>query len=144
MAGTLTVANSSIVLAVSGLFDSPVPLQGYAADEVFSAEPVTTVETMMGLDRRMSGGWVPAERPVNITLMGDSDSNFVFEEWVAAEEDLRDKLIATLIIGIFAISRVYTCRKGFLRTSVSFPDARRILQPRRYTIVFESIVGQPA
>ena len=86
---------------------------------------------------------MPAERPVNITLMGDSDSTFLFEEWVLAEEQVRDKLIATMFISIFAISRVYTCSKGFLRSSTSMPDARRILQPRRFTIVFETITGNP-
>lgn len=144
MAGTLTVANSSMVLRVAGLFDAPVPLQGYAADDVFSAEPATHAETMMGLDGRLSGGWVPSERAVNIVLNGDSDSNLIFEQWASAERQLRDKLIANMTLTIFAINRVYVCTKGFYRTHSSMPDARRILQPRRYTIVFESIEGMPA
>jgi len=144
MAGTLTVANSSMVLVVADLFPSGVPLQGYAADEVFSAEPATHIETMMGVDGRLSGGWVPSERTVNLSLMGDSDSNFVFEEWAGAQRQRRDALIATLIVTVFAINRVYTCTYGFLRTYSSLPDGRRILQPRRYAITFQAIDGAPA
>lgn len=143
MAGTLTVANSSMVLTVAGLFDAPVILQDYSADEVFSTEPSTHIETMMGLRGNLSGGWVPAERVVNITIMGDGATNFVFEEWDAAQRQLRDALVCGLIVTIFSISRVYTCTKGFLRTYNPIPDGRRILQQRRYTMVFESIDGAP-
>lgn len=144
MAGTLTVANSSIVLVVADLFPSGVAIQGYSTDEVFSAEPATHIETMMGVDGRLSGGWVPSERTVNITLMGDSDSNFIFEEWGGAQKQRRDAMLSTLIVTVFAISRVYTCTYGFLRTYSSMPDGRRILQPRRYSITFQSIDGAPA
>src|SRR5678816_2279150 len=126
MAGTLTVANSSMVLRIADLFDTGIALQGYAADEVFSAEPATHIETMMGIDGRLSGGWVPSERTVNISLNGDSDSNFIFEEWAGAQRQRRDAMIATLIVTIFSINRVYTCTYGFLRTYSSLPDARRI------------------
>lgn len=144
MAGTLTVANSSMVLRIADLFSTGVPLQGYAADEVFSAEPAVHIETMMGVDGRLSGGWVPAERTVSISLMGDSDSNIIFEEWAGAQKQRRDAMLGTLIVTIFAINRVYTCTYGFLRNYSSLPDARRVLQPRRYSITFQSIDGAPA
>lgn len=144
MAGTLTVANSSIVLSVETIFPAPVPLTGYAADDIFSIEQATHIETSMGLDNRLSAGWVPAERVVSISLQGDSDSNRLFEQWNSSQVLLRDALTATLIITIFGINRVYICNKGFLRNFSPMPDARRILQPRRYTMVFESVEGQPA
>lgn len=140
---TLTSANSVLLLSVTDLFTAGVRLQGYSTDDIFSSDVVTTIETAMGLDGLLSGGFVPAPRVVSITLQGNSLSNYVFEEWQANQEQAQDAFIATLLVELPAISRGYTCRKGMLTSYSSLPDGRRILQPRRYSITFEGITGAP-
>ncbi len=67
------------------IFAAPVRIQGYSADNVTTAADVTNSETPMGVDGRLSAGWVPAIIVQNITLQGDSESNDLFENWAAAE-----------------------------------------------------------
>jgi len=46
----LTGANSIYTLAISSIFPSPQQLQGYAADDVFTSDPLESTETLMGVD----------------------------------------------------------------------------------------------
>jgi hypothetical protein len=144
MAGaTLTVANSVIMLVVADLFPIPQQLQGYSADNVFSTEAVTSVETQMGVDGILSAGWVPAPRPQTFELQADSVSSRMFDAWYQAEQVARDAFIANGVIRLPSIGLSYICTRGFLTSHMAIPDARRILQPRRFTITWQSILSAP-
>ena len=56
---TITSANSVFTLVVAGLFPAPVQLKGYASDKAFTTEAVDLAEVQMGVDGRMTAGFVP-------------------------------------------------------------------------------------
>lgn len=140
---TLTAANTVIVFTVNGLFNAPFQLQGFAADDIFSTEPVTSVETLIGVDGILSAGFVPTEKKMNITFQADSPSNVIMEAWQTAQEIAREAFVANGFVTIPSIGRLFTCTQGYLTTYPPTPDVRRILQPRRYGLTWQSIIGAP-
>lgn len=128
MSATLTVANSSIVMSVEGLYPSGVTLAGYAADDVFDNPAVENAELSMGIDGKLSAGYVFNPFPVTITLQADSPSLVVFEEIWTREASLRNKLDIGLTFATPANGKRGVFRGGFM-TSYQPPNAKRILQP---------------
>ena len=82
---TLTAANAVITLTVPFLFPTPVQLQGFSADNIYDMDNVDQIETAMGVDGILSGGFV--FNPVNQTfvLQADSPSIAFFETWAATQ-----------------------------------------------------------
>jgi len=134
---TLTAANSVILLGVVGLFPVPQQLQGFATDDVFATDAVETVETMMGVDGGLSAGWVPT------ALQADSGSNGVFDAWYAAQEVARETFAAFGEITLPAIGKKYEMVRGFLTSYSPIPETKKVLQPRKYTLTWQRIVGTP-
>lgn len=128
MTATLTVANSSIVLTVEGLYPNGVALSGYAADNVFEAGAVENGEFAMGIDGKLSAGFVYNEIPFTLTLQADSESLDVFEQIWQRESSTRDKLSLGLTVSLPSTGKRYTLRNGFMR-SYKAPAGQRILQP---------------
>lgn len=140
---TLTNANSSIQLSIAGLFSVPTKLQGYAADDVFSADPLNSSELAMGVDGKLSAGFVFVPVKWSITLQADSASNDIFDQWYAQQQTAKDLFEASGIVLLPTINRKWTMRKGFLTDYPPMPDGRKILQPRKYGITWESISPAP-
>ena len=140
---SLTVANSVYMLVISDLYPIPQQLQGYAADDVFSTEAIDSIETVMGVDGLLSAGWMPTPKKQTIVLQADSVSSLMFDSWYQNEQLIRDALVAEGFITLPSLGRTYVMHKGFLTSYMPIPDARKILQPRRFTITWESIIGAP-
>jgi hypothetical protein len=140
---TLTAANSVYLLVIADLFPAPQQLQGYAADDVFSTEAVTSVETQMGVDGNLSGGWVPTEKKQNINLQADSVSSLMFDVWHQSQETIHDAFIANAVIRYPSIGRSFILTKGFLTSYMPMADVGRILKPRRFQITWGSIISAP-
>jgi hypothetical protein len=143
MAKTLTAANSVILLTIPSLFPIAQQLQGYAADDVFDTDQLETAETMMGVDGKLSGGWIPKEVKQNFTLQADSDSVAVFEVWYAAQQSVRELYYASGAITLPAVNRKLIMTKGILTGYSPSPNAKKILQPRKFTITWEAITTAP-
>lgn len=140
---TITSANSVFTLTVAGVLPAPFQLQGYAADDAFSAEAVDTAETMVGVDGKMSGGYVPRITPMRIVLQADSDSIEVFDQWLGYQDARKEVFPAEAVIILPAIQKAYGCHKGFLKRVTPFPAAKKVLQPVEYTIDWEAILPVP-
>ena len=78
-----------------------------------------------------------------IALQADSPSNLLFDTWYNAQEQLREVYLANAHITLSSINRTFTCVQGFLTNYPPMADARRILQPRRFTVTWQSITGAP-
>lgn len=143
MARTLTTANSSFALQIEGLFPVPTNIKGYATDDMFSTGEIDTSETMMGADGKLSGGYVFVERTFTFTLQADSESNDIMDAWFAAEENARDKLIANGIVILPGQQQKYVMTRGFLGSFTPIPEIKKIAQPRKFTIKFQSISRAP-
>jgi hypothetical protein len=140
---TLTSANCIIMLVVPGIFPVPQQLQQFGPDDVFTIEPISQVEVVMGVDGTLSGGWTPAPKKQTITLAANSPSTLIFDAWHAGQSAAREVYTAQGFITIPSISRIYTCTNGFLTTVSPAPDARKILQPRKFGITWNTVLSVP-
>lgn len=140
---TITAANAAITLVIDGVFGSGQQLQGFAADDIFSTEQISPTDTIMGVDGFLSGGRVPNPIAWSISLQADSPSQFVFDNWYQTQQLIGETVIASGIVTLPAISMSYSLVKGFLTRYSPITDARRVLQPRRFTITWESVFGIP-
>jgi hypothetical protein len=140
---TLTSANSSFALAVVPAIPAPQLLKGYATDDTFMVGAVEEAQTLMGVDGKLSAGFVFNPFKMTITLQGDSESNDLFSIWSMYQRVTKEVAVASATIILPSISKKYICSKGFLTSKTPFPDAKKILQPRRYEITWELIVEAP-
>lgn len=140
---TLTASNSVILIGVGSLFNVPQQLQGYAADDVFDVDNLDTAETMMGVDGKLSAGYTPQLVKQNFTLQADSDSNAMFERWYQAMQQAREIYFARGTVILPSVNRKYSLTKGVLSNYSPIANAKKILQPRRFTITWEAITTAP-
>lgn len=140
---TITAANAVLMLGITGLYNTPRRIQGFSADDVTDLDALAVGETSMGVDGRLSAGFVFNAISQNITLQADSESNDVFENWQQAERQRREKYVAFGSILIKATGRRYTLTRGFLVNTTLMPAVRKTLQPRRFTLSWESVSSGP-
>lgn len=139
---TITAANAVLMLGVNGLYTTPRRIEGFSADDITSIDGVVQNETSMGVDGRLSGGFVFNTVNQTITLQADSESVDFFENWQQAERQQRESYIAFGSILLRATNKRYTMTRGFLTNASLMPAIRKTLQPRAYTITWEKV--QPA
>lgn len=140
---TLTSANAIILIQVQGLFDTPQRIQGFSADNITNTDQVDTSETSMGVDGRLSAGYVPAPVRQTIMLQADSLSIDLFEAWDAAQQQTRDLYTAFGQIMLPATFRKYTMTRGFLRQFTRTPSLQKTLQPRSIVLEWERVLPAP-
>lgn len=140
---TLTAANSVITLSIAGVFGVPQQLQGFDVDDVFSTEAVQPAETKMGVDGILSGGWVPTEKKVTYTLQADSPSNEIFDTWNDFQQQQREVAIAQGGVMLPGLNLAFVKTRGFLTGYTAIADVKKLLQPRKFTITWQSVVRVP-
>ena len=139
---SITSANSVLLVGVTGLYTAQ-QLQGFGADDAYSMPVVTNAEVLMGVDGVMSSGYVPQIKEMDITLQADSDSNTFFESWYAAQEAAQEIYKAFGTILQPSLGRTYTLTNGVLCNYSPIADAKKILQPRKFQIKWNVVVGAP-
>jgi len=141
---TITSANSVFMLSVSSVFPAPVQLTGFGPDEAFDTEQVDAAVTQMGVDGTGVSGYVPREITQTITLLASSNGISLFNAWIAAEDTIQDVLFATGSIRLPSLGIKFDMPQGTLRRFPTVPDARRVLMPLRYSIIWQPQPGVPA
>ena len=136
---SITAANATYFLGVTGLFSIPQQLQGFAADDIFSTEAIDTAELQMGVDGTLSAGFVFVPVKQSITLQADSASNAIFDAWRAAEVAAQEKFAATGIVVLTSIGSKWALVNGYLTSFPPIPDAGKTLKPRKYQITWQSV-----
>lgn len=141
---SITAANATFLLAVSSVFPIPQQLQGFAADDIFSTDPLESAETLMGVDGRLSAGFVFVQVKQAISIQADSDSSDIFDEWYAAQQVAKGIFRATGIIVLPSLEKKWTLNNGVLSSYPPMPDAGKTLKPRKFGLTWESISVAPA
>lgn len=136
---SITAATALYTITIPDLFPIPQTLQGYAADDIFSTEPFQTTEFQMGVDGLLSAGFVFMAIKQNIVLQANSPSVFLFDQWYMQQITDKEVLFANGIITLVSVGGKYALRKGVLNEYTPVPDAGRVLKPRRFSIVWESV-----
>jgi hypothetical protein len=139
MPRSLTAADAVILLTIPLLYPTPQQLQGFATDNVFDVEPVNSAELQMGVDGKMSAGWIPFMTPWGVYLQADSESNDLFENWNNAQNIAREIYYCNGLVTLKSTGRKYTMTKGALTTIPVMPNANKILQARKWTVTWEKI-----
>lgn len=137
---TITAANAVILLTIPGLYPVPQQLQGFAADNVYDVEDVENSEEVLGVDGRLSAGFVPYVVIQTFAIMPDSESSVVFENWLMAETSLKDKFYASGSTTLPAIGRSYQMNNGVLKRMKPLPGAKKVLEARMFQVKWESVV----
>lgn len=140
---SLTSADAIITLTVAGLFDTPVQLQQFAAEDIFDMPSVTHAEVVMGADGVQSSGFVWTSRVQNFALQANSPSCQLLDEWINAEEQAVDTFRADGTITLRGTGQVWTMTNGTLTTFNQIPDAKKILQPRKFAISWNRVSAAP-
>lgn len=136
---TLTAVNSIYMLTVPSLFPVPQQLTQFSADAAFDTEAAEVAENMMGVDGVMSSGFIPFMTKQTISLMANSPSGFLFDEWMRAQAIVREVYPANATISLPAIGRKYTLTNGVLTSYPAMPDVKKIMGPRAFVITWNSI-----
>ncbi|WP_028732070.1 phage tail fiber protein [Rhizobium leguminosarum] len=140
---TITSANAIVMLSIPGLFDVPQQIQGFSADNIYTQDTLEVTQTSMGVDGKLSGGFVFTAVSQTFTLQADSPSNVIFDTWAQNQRLLKDVYVAQGRITLPSIGFQYVQTKGFLISYPPLPSAAKTLQPRAYQIQWESVVPQP-
>lgn len=139
----LTSANSALTIQIAGLYPAPQSIQGYAVDDAFAVDSVKKIEAMMGVDGKLSAGFTPAPKILHISLQADSAANQIFDNWDAAQEAGMTPLECNVVISAPSLGAKYILTKGFFTDLSPMPDAKKVFQPRKYSITFESMSKAP-
>lgn len=140
---SITSANAILTLAVFPLFPIPQQIQGFSADDIYNVPQIRSAEVMMGVDGRLSGGYVFTQIAQTITLMADSESNDLFDTWWTSQQAAGELYEATGLIRLPSISTKYTQTRGFLTGYTPVAQGKRVLQARAYEITWERIAPSP-
>ncbi len=142
--GDITAANAVFIVSVPLLLPIPQQLQGFAADDIFDFDDVDAAETLMGVDGTLSAGMIFAPKMQNITLQADSASNgSLFDPWYAGQQAATAVFPAQGVVSFPSLGTSWTLITGFLTRYKPVPDAKKILQPRRYRITWQAVTPVP-
>jgi hypothetical protein len=139
---SITSANAILMLAIPGLFNVPAQIQQFSAEDIFTTDPIPTAQVAQGVDGVMTAGFVFNPVPMGISLMADSVSNVVFDQWNAAQRKQIDTFYAQGTILLRSVGQKFSLVKGALTSYPTMPNAARTLQPRRFQITWQSVTPQ--
>lgn len=139
----ITSANSVLSIGVTSLFPVPTILQGFAQDDAYSMAAVETTENLIGVDGVKSSGYIPQLKTLEITLQADSPSISFFEALYAAQESQQSPMIVFGTLDQPSIGLSYVLANGTLKDYAPFSQGKKILQPRKFSIVFQTVLGAP-
>lgn len=139
----VTSSNSVLLIGAAGLFPTPVLLQGFAQDDAYSMPNIDVSENLIGVDGIKSSGFIPTLKEMEITLQADSDSNTFFEDLFAAQEASMSLFLLFGSVSQPAIQRSYNLSNGSLKGYSPLAAAKKILQPRKFSIVWQVASGSP-
>ena len=140
---SITSANAVIMFSIPNLYNTPQQLQGFAADDIFDTEIMDAVETLMGVDGILSGGKVFAPVSQGYALQADSPSISIFDTWWGQMQVLNDVYTANATVTFPGLQTKYALTKGFLTKYPPIPDAKKILQPRKFSVMWQGVQSQP-
>ncbi|WP_267550380.1 phage tail fiber protein [Rhizobium rhizogenes] len=139
--GSLTAANAVITLTIPGLFNSPVQIQGFTADNVYEMPTVELTQTAMGVDGYLSAGFVFNPIDQTFSIQADSNANVIFDTWAATMLTQRDTFRVSGETTLKSIGRSFICTNGALISWAPAPAAQKILAPRQALIRWQSVTA---
>lgn len=141
MSGSITSADLIFILSVPELGIVGHKVQGFSVDKAFSFDNAIIGETLMGVDGKLSAGYVPSKKTMTLTLQADSDSIEVFNAVAEASQTRKKVYFMSGVITLPSIEKSFNLTRGALVSAPPIPAAAKLLQPVDYTIDWESVRG---
>jgi hypothetical protein len=138
----ITGANASLQLTQATLFPVPQQIQGFAADDIYDLDEIESVETLMGVDGVLSGGFVWKPQSQSIMLQADSPSNAFFDAIQSQQIAANTTYVLNGVLTLPAIGLKFIQTTGYL-TGYKLPGAKKLIQPRRYRIMWNLVLPAP-
>lgn len=139
MAGNITSANSVFTISCADFGIASTALEGYAVDSSFNIDALEMAIPQLGVDGKLSVGWVPRIVNITLTFQADSPSIRLFETIATGMDVARNPLFLTGTLEIPSIGKSYSFGKGVITNMSLMPSGGRVLNPQTVTIAFESI-----
>lgn len=139
----ITSADSVFILSSADFALANFQLEGYAADAAFAMDNVDTAETSLGVDGKLSAGWVPRSYLQTVTLQPDSPSRPVFNSIIGAQDAARTVFRLNAVITLPGNQYSHSLRRGVLKNISAMANAQRVLQPMTFQIEWESVTTIP-
>lgn len=136
--GNITDADAVIILTVENLYPSGVQIQGFSTDTAWTAGDSQIAEARMGVDGKLSAGYTPSPRTINISLEASSPSLAVMRNIIETSQMTKGVFSCTMQITIPAQGKEYTLSNGVLQTGHDISDGKKVLDPSQFTFIFES------
>lgn len=140
---SLTSANAVITLTVPGLFNTPVQLQGFMTDNIYDLPTVEVNQTAMGVDGKLSAGFVFNAIDQTFHIQADSLSNQIFDTWMQAMITQRDTYRVNGETTLPSLGKSYVSTNGALISWPPISAGGKILQGRQALIRWERITASP-
>ena len=137
----ITSANAVFLIAVPDLAIVH-QVQGFAADAAFDIGEQDVAQNLLGVDGKKSSGWIPQLYTQAVHLQADSDSIGVFDAIYQFQNTNKTVYSITGTVTYTATGKSYALRNGTLTSYKPFADAKTVLQPQDFSIVWEKV--QPA
>lgn len=143
--GEITSSNVQVFVTVAGVFGAgnPQQLQGFAADDAFTAEAFDVAETRMGVDGILSAGYTPSVKRWTVTLQPDSPDVAVFDAWYLNQAALKQMFVGGITIDYPALSKTYDLSTCWLKNYKPMGDAKKVIDPQTFTIEYQDVVASP-
>jgi hypothetical protein len=135
---SITSANAQILLSIPSLFPIPQALQGFAVEDIFDVAEIEPTETQMGVDGILSAGFVFVPVEQTFALQADSPSIIIFDTWWTAMQIAKDVYFATATVLLPGLGKKWAMNNGVLKSYKPLPDAKKVLQPQRFRITWQS------
>ena len=137
-AGQITSADCIFFLGITNVYPNPLQLQQFAADDIFESEQLTPAEFIMGADGYLTGGFVNVPTPMTIAFNADSPSIQLFDTWYLYQKQNQTIAWAFGTVAFPSLGKKFTLDRGGLRNYRLIADPKKVLQPPRYTIVWQN------
>jgi hypothetical protein len=136
---TITGANSACIISIPGLYPTGVQLQDFSENGAWRLDTIDFAEVRMGVDGRMTAGFVPKPTTITYSCIADGRSKDVFLNWVAAMKTSQEIFYATMTISLPSTHEVYTLSRGVLTSGHQMPSFQTVLESLDFTVTWESI-----
>lgn len=142
MSGDITSANAILTLSVPVLFPVGQQIQGFSTDDIYGVAQIKSVETAMGVDGVLSGGFVFVAIVQTLMLQADSESNDFFDQVYAAQQAAQTVFFGNGSVILPAIGKKFLMINGLL-TTFKLPGAAKTLRPRTFRFQWNKVLAAP-
>lgn len=140
---TLTAANCQLTLFALPYLPVPTLIEGFSTDSAFLFDTPAVAEALMGVDGKMSAGFLPSITRMTIQLQADSPSVRYFQDLLAATKAAREIAWMYGSIALPSLGQSVVLTKGVLEQMTQVAPVGKILQPQTFQIAWNDLQPVP-